>query len=178
MSAVPIAIHPTTGGKASKTDDNSMQQFRTRESKELIIGFIGPIGCGIAKIVSEAENLLVQAGYVVRRIKISDFLRLEIEAGRCKPREYPDTGSYYRRYNELQDVGTQLRSQFTTACLAEHAMEKISVHRLTDAPPNAEISEIVPNKVAYLIDQLKHPDEIHILRTVYRRLFYLRRSSR
>ena len=150
-----------------------MAQFRSRESKELIIGFIGPIGCGIAKIVSATENLLVDSGYVVRRIKISDFLRSEISAGRCKPENYADTSSYFRRYNELQDAGKLLRSRLGKACLAEHAMEKIGVQRLADAPPEAQVSEVIPKKVAYLIDQLKYPDEILMLRTVYRRLFYL-----
>jgi len=173
MSAVTIPIQKAASAKASEGDDNSMAQFRTRESKELIVGFIGPIGCGIAKIVSETENLLVDAGYVVRRIKISDFLRAEIDAGRCKPEDYANTSSYFRRYNELQDAGKLLRIRLGKACLAEHAMEKIGVHRLADAPPDAEVDEVVPKKVAYLIDQLKHPDEILMLRTVYRRLFYL-----
>jgi deoxycytidylate deaminase len=173
MSALTIPIQPIAPGKPSDGSDDSMKQFRTRESKELIVGFIGPIGCGIAKIVNETEILLVRAGYEVRRIKISDFLKSEIDAGRCVPGPYPGTGSGFRRYNQLQDVGMQLRTRFSTACLAQHAMEKIGVFRLNDAPATVDVADVVPNKVAYLIDQLKHPDEIHMLRTVYRRLFYL-----
>lgn len=35
------------------------------------------------------------------------------------------------------------------------------------------ISEIVPGRVAYVVDQLKHPDEVLLLRRVYGNLFYL-----
>jgi hypothetical protein len=36
-----------------------------------------------------------------------------------------------------------------------------------------DVTEFVPRRTAYLIDQLKHPDEVSLLRAVYGNLFYL-----
>jgi deoxycytidylate deaminase len=153
--------------------ESSMEQFQGRESKELIIGFIGPIGCGLAKVISDAEQILQSTGYKVVRIKISNLLDEEIDGGSCSVGEYKGFSSTFRRYNRLQDAGKELRLTLGTGCLAEYAMQEISLHRLGECTKDSQITGGVPSRVAYLIDQLKHPDEVEILRAVYRKLFYL-----
>jgi deoxycytidylate deaminase len=153
--------------------ESSMEQFKGRESKELIVGFIGPIGCGLAKVISDAEQILQSIGYKVVRIKISKLLDDEIRAGNCSVGEYQDSSSTFRRYNRLQDAGKDLRQGLGTGCLAEYAMQEISLHRLGGGSQDDVIFQSIPNRVAYLIDQLKHPDEVEMLRAVYRKLFYL-----
>src|SRR5690606_28630235 len=51
-------------------------------------------------------------------------------------------------------------------------MEAIALHRAS-AHPGEAIPDIVPNRVAYVIDQLKNPKEIALLRAVYKNLFFL-----
>jgi deoxycytidylate deaminase len=172
MSFKPNKIIPINDQRDS-TNEGSMEQFKGRESKELIVGFIGPIGCGLAKVISEAEQILKSIGYAVVRIKISKLLDEAIEDGSASVEQYSGASTLFRRYNRLQDAGKNLREALGTGCLAEYAMQEISLHRLGESKDDIVISEGVPNKVAYLIDQLKHPDEVEILRAVYRKLFYL-----
>ena len=79
---------------------------------------------------------------------------------------------FFVRYNELQDAGKNIRTRLGEHILAEYAMAEIARIRVQTAP-GTPIDEITPRRAAYLIDQLKHPEEIRILRTVYRKLFHL-----
>jgi hypothetical protein len=78
MSAKAKKIIPINDQR-DLVSESSMEQFQGRESKELIIGFIGPIGCGLAKVISGAEQILQSMGYKVVRIKISNLLDEEID---------------------------------------------------------------------------------------------------
>ena len=75
----------------------------------------------------------------------------------------------------LQDLGDKLRDKYRTSILAELAMRQITVQR--EAKFGSEDSEgdvvKVTKKAAYLVDQLKHPDEIGLLKEAYRNNFYL-----
>jgi deoxycytidylate deaminase len=59
--------------------------------------------------------------------------------------------------------------------LAEFAARKISVDRRSREGNLQENSDspIVPAKVAYIIDQVKRPEEVALLRALYRNLFYV-----
>lgn len=77
---------------------------------------------------------------------------------------------------KLQDGGNLLRN-FTSSYLAEHAVQEIVVKRGEQrhelVGPDGDPQEYVPPRTAYLIDQIKHPDEVAMLRIVYRKLFHL-----
>lgn len=80
------------------------------------------------------------------------------------------------RYRRLQEAGKQLRKKTSNpAVLAEFAAKKISVDRLARNGDAQEQSDgpIVPTKVAYIIDQVKRPEEVTLLRALYRNLFYV-----
>ena len=40
-----------------------LDRFSARRSKELVVAFAGPIGCGIASVISIAEECLRAVGY-------------------------------------------------------------------------------------------------------------------
>lgn len=81
------------------------------------------------------------------------------------------------RYEKLQFAGNQLRGEYRPDFLSEIAIAAISSMRVQRAakagtsPP--DVTSIVPGRVAYFVDQLKHPDEVTLLREVYGNLFYL-----
>lgn len=61
-----------------------------------------------------------------------------------------------------------------SAILAEYATQEIRTHREAYAPTNDTFESAVPTKrVAYLVDQLKRPEEVELLRILYRNLFNL-----
>jgi deoxycytidylate deaminase len=149
--------------------------FSARESSELIIGLSGAVGCGMEHVTSAVIRLLEEHGYTVFHLKISRFIERLLGKG-VVPDWNPDFDKR-NRYEKLQLAGNRLRSLFTSDFLSELAVASISSFRVQRAKPGqAEISsitDIVPERVAYIVDQLKHPDEVLLLRKVYGNLFYL-----
>lgn len=150
--------------------------FVERQSKELVLGFAGPIGCGISNVIAQTTQVLVELGYEVHHIKLSDFITDEVNAGRVKVNaEYSPSTSRADRYYSLQDAGNDLRIKYGADILAEFAVRDIVVRRNKEIEPEKanRPMEHVPKRVAFLIDQIKHQEEVNLLRTVYRNLFHL-----
>lgn len=184
MSAHPQAkVAAVSIVKKASSNQNLAQKFSSRRSSELIIAFAGPIGCGIGPIIQETKNLLVARGYEdVVHVKLSDFLQnalddqtIALPARTIGSAESPR----FKRYRQLQEAGKELRKKTTNrAILAEYAVQKIVFDRMSKVEPDSTDEAngnevIVPKRVAYLIDQVKRPEEVELLRAVYRNLFYL-----
>lgn len=171
-ASVPIKLG-RTHGRAS----HPAQLFRSRESDELVIAFSGPLGCGVETVVDAAEAVLQDSGYIVKRVKLSEHIEEELSRGRVKSVFRHDVGRAAARYNRLQDGGNALRKKFSAnEILAEWAVTQIALTRTADIQDKDEVDALerhVPIKRAFLVDQLKHPAEVHLLRTVYRNLFFL-----
>lgn len=152
--------------------------FGPRESAEMVLGFSGAIGCGMNFAVSTARRLLEEFGYEVVHLKLSRFIEALLAKGLVQRWDVRyDTAN---RYERLQLAGNQLRNTRAPDFLAELAIAVISKDRVErelcrPGHNRAEVSvdSIVPGRVAYLVDQLKHPDEVRLLRRVYGNLFYL-----
>lgn len=143
-----------------------------RKSKELVIAFSGPIGCGIGYVKNKVKDQLESAGYVVHIIKISDYLKDCINEGLIKNVSNENLEGA-DRYIKMQDAGNFLRS-VQNDFLAEYSIQRIAEIRTAIIPDDVQqVTDFVPNRVAYLIDQLKHPSEVQLLRAVYGNLFYL-----
>lgn len=176
--AEPVATRPSENSEPQPVD------FATRESEEIVVSFSGAIGSGLSEIVEQAANILKGFGYEIKIIKISDFIQ-KIGAKEKRRNRKHDQSDHYltdddisairqnqgRKFELLQTAGNELRADFSLDILAELAVADIATHR-TIEHRQTEIAEIVPNKTAYLIDQLKHPAEVQLLRKVYGNLFY------
>lgn len=163
-------------GEAAGIDKKPSQQFESRKSQELIIAFAGPIGSGIKSAIDQAEERLRGLNYKVHRIKLSQFIDEAIK-NRAISVGAPAKADRADRYIRLQDGGSALRDRFTPDVLAEWAVREIVGIRSDAIPEGLKVNEshkaFVPHRVAYLIDQIKHPAEVELLRAVYRNLFYL-----
>ena len=177
MSALKKITTPANA-VPSKSDKQLDQKFKDRRSAELVIALAGPMGCGIGGVADALEERLKDRGYVdVVCIKLSEFLEGAIKEG-LVPVHAADTNKSerYNRYRSLQEAGKQLRKKTNNAAvLAEFAARKISVDRRSREGNPQENSDgpIVPAKVAYIIDQVKRPEEVALLRALYRNLFYV-----
>lgn len=175
MSTTAQKTLPLLKGIPSRaTSGKSVQdKLDALQSQELILGFSGPIGSGLKGVVQLVETQLAENGYTVVRIKISDLIRryssiLEKPANETELLAL--TGR--ERYIQLQGLGNRLREEKGNDFLAQLVVRQISLDR-SQRHPSQEVDELVPGRVAYLVDQLKHPAEVALLRTVYGANFFL-----
>ena len=158
---------PVTGENAGSKPPAEL--FKQRESQELVIGFSGPIGCGINIVIDQAVEFLEEVGYETQIIKLSEFIT---KLGRANGLDV-DFSDPKTRYEKFQSAGNDLRKRFQNDILSELATSKIAVERMKGVPENITVRDVVPEKKVYLIDQLKHPEEVALFRSVYGNLFYM-----
>lgn len=167
--AVNITSHPSSN-ISSKGDQDPIKLIRERRSQELIVGLCGAVGSGVKNLKETLEEQLVQQGYHVEHIRLSEII--------AETQPSPETISSlkgFERYDSLQDFGDKLREKHGNSILAELAIRKITVLRnasFGDSKSDAGTVKIT-SKVAYIINQIKHPSEISLFREVYRNNFYL-----
>ena len=158
---------PSPSLSTVKTPEDTTKHIQKRRSQELIIGLCGAIGSGVKALKDTLQSKLQASGYTVHHIRISDNISA-INGNNFAAL----TG--YDRYKNLQDAGDSLRKLHKSAFFAEVAINEITIYRDAHFGTEGEDPDIVKTnqKVAYIIDQLKHPDEIDLLRTVYPNNFY------
>lgn len=161
-------------------NDALLKRFDSRKSDELIIGLAGPIGCGIGSVVDGLKERLSERGYThVVHIKLSKFLEAAQQEGFASTWATPNGCSpRLLRYRSLQEAGKDLRVKTRNpAILAEYAAQEIALDRNRRNRESNEgrqsVGPIIPGRVAYLIDQVKRPEEVQLLRAIYRNLFYV-----
>ncbi len=104
------------------------------------------------RVLDPLKDRLKGFGYAVEEIRVSNLL----PEPRCNPGEYERIRHYMNQGDELR------RKAGNNAILAAGAACKIKTARQGD-----------PKKIAYIVNSLKHPDEVEFLRKVYGDGFYL-----
>lgn len=123
-------------------------------NSELVIGIVSSVGAESNLVIDSLKNKLNLFGYETKIIKISSILPAFKESNR--------TGEYARiRYYMKQGDRFRNKTQ-NNSILAIGAVEKIK-----------ELRDQTIEKRAFIIDSLKHPDEVELLRKIYGNGFYL-----
>lgn len=126
-------------------------------STEIVIGIVGPIGCNRELVIRTVENLAKHFSYKTEVIKVSDIIRTYEEVN-------IDEHDQYTRVMKLMDAGNKLRVEADdNSILAK--MSAIEISKRRESHTNA--------RVIYIINSLKHPEEISALRDIYGNGFYL-----
>lgn len=145
-----------------KDNKTASEHIDTRKSKELVIGFCGAIGSGVNSIAHMVSTDLEKTyNYKCIPIKVSKIIE-----------EISNTANYdstYDRFNQLQDNGNSIRAARTTK-LAEYVIAQIRSIKGVDSNSQPTMEN---KRRAFIIDQLKHPDEVKLLKKVYGNSFYL-----
>jgi deoxycytidylate deaminase len=130
-------------------------------SKELVIGLVGYAGAGCSTAARRLRALLEVAGYTVHRIQLSRLIHQKIRnVDAPAVAEGPQEGiERFDRAATLQDLGDQLRHDFGTHAVATLGVKEII--RLRGG------SDHGAERIAFLLDSLKHRDEVNLLRRVY-----------
>lgn len=151
---------------AAKPDlEKLAKSIDERNSRELVIAMVGPVGSGVttsAKLLREI--LSTEFGYdVPEPFRQSDIIRAE--ARRVGIQSIPKTplSSYVQ---EMQNAGNLLREKFGPDYLAQKTIEQIVAYRKSKGGLTA--GKTLPGRRAYIIDSIKNIDELSLLRKVYR----------
>lgn len=121
---------------------------------ELVFGIVNAVGTEYKRVLDPLKDRLRGFGYTVEEIRVSGLLH--------EPTIQADSGEYYR-IKHYMNQGDEFRKQTgNNAILVAGVAHKIKELR------NGNL-----NKTAYIINSLKHPDEVELLRKVYGNGFYL-----
>tara|TARA_R110002124_G_scaffold1797_15_gene11487 strand:+ start:3856 stop:5433 length:1578 start_codon:yes stop_codon:yes gene_type:complete len=132
---------------------------------ELVFGIAAPIGVHIDAICESLANELQIVRYQSHTIKITDLIG-DFPSGVAKP-SGQDFGSII---SYKIDHANALCDQFAEpSVLARIAVREIRKLRFS----HTHDDEVIPPRVAYIIRQLKRPQEVQLLRQIYGRQFIL-----
>lgn len=132
---------------------------------ELVVGIVGRMGIDTKTVCEIINDTLHSLHYKSLNIKITDFIRENAVALQVK--EYP----IEERYETYIKACNSVREETgIDAFFASYAVERIrSIRRAK----NAGDASIPLERTAYIIDQLKRPEEADFLRRIYGQQFIL-----
>ncbi len=148
--------------KKGKTTKEKIEKTFT---EELIIGICFPIG-SLSKIVIDTIKKRLETGYAyeVETIKLSDFILKYYE--KKFDGEKGKTEKYSALIYEIRG-GDYLREKYNRSVLVELAIKNIREDR------EKKTEDIKGKRKCYIIDSLKNIEELRLLRTICREVFYL-----
>lgn len=151
--------------------DEVTLELSERQTDELVIALVGPVGSGVSTSASIlADKLANKFGYKVTRISVStDILA---KNAHVVGEVYDEAWSGSERVAALQRIGTSLRLKISNDYLAEKCVERIAIDRAKSGyHPDNKLP--IPRRSVHIIDSLKHPGEYELLRDVYGDSFWL-----
>lgn len=141
-------------------------------SPELVIGIVGPAGVDRKKVCKALVSELEEYSYTAEVIKLSSLMSLIDEfKGANSKTSFADECD---RIGKLMNAGNNLRSTTEKGdVLALLAISEIhSIREQLNKEDNVE-PYAAREKIAYILDSLKHPEEISTLRATYGQGFLL-----
>lgn len=132
---------------------------------ELVIALSSAIGTDTSRVIEEIKKQLKDFSYEANEIKIS---RMVLEP--LLTTEQKQTPAM--RANTMMDLGNELRTQSQDgAILASAAISEIARFRRGKSKDISDPQQL--QKTAFIISNLKHPNEVARLRETYGNIFFL-----
>lgn len=126
---------------------------------ELVIGLVGAVGADLSRVALDLKRQLERYRYETIEIRVSELIKLVVDIPDTVPTSEPE------RSNRLMDKGDEARlSTGNSAILALAVAAQIFQQR-------GESRE--RPRTAYIVNSLKHPDEVNALRRIYGNGFLL-----
>jgi deoxycytidylate deaminase len=165
VSEEPNLLPAVEAAKNSQEDNSHVGLGQTFADTELVFGLVGAVGTELKKVVDILEERLKVAKYDVKEVRISQAIIPQLVPKRkTKPKN-----EYERISNGMDDGDTARETSGDNSVLALGAASWISSLRKKDA---AKRPQPAP-RTAYIINSLKHPEEVYRLREIYPLGFYL-----
>jgi deoxycytidylate deaminase len=177
---VALKKEPDKAPTTSLSSNPGVLDVSARRTPELVIAFVGAAGSGVTAVADAfAEKLKREFDYTPHRVKVSDLIREQAEGlGRAIDPKLKKV----EQIRLLQDVGNDLRKSRGPNILAKLCVERIAKWRvdeggyqvLEEGPQRSgRLGAPLPKRWAHIINELKHPEEVKMLRDVYGDLFWL-----
>lgn len=159
--------------KARSSDETAIDVVARSRSRELFFAVVGPVGAGGSRVIESLKRVSEAAGYKCEIIKASNLIR-EWAADQ-KPRVIVPSEKSLATVEKLQDLGDEVRRR-DSAAVARHVMREIAKRRA--GAQNLEYvrgQAVAPDDIkrVYLIDSIRHPAEVNVLRRTYGNSFAL-----
>jgi deoxycytidylate deaminase len=175
-----LKIVPTA---SQKKKDAPLDMIAKRRTQEQIVAIAGAIGSGLPEVSIRIEESFKKFGYTVIRIKASDLIleaiKSLIDSKRLSPDKFKIAGLEKEssdRIRNLQDMGDYLRASYGLDIVSQLFIKKISADRqaaITDEEAEKGEAHKVSRPFVWILDSLKHPEEVKLLRAVYDKMFSL-----
>ena len=130
---------------------------------EIVIGLVAPLGVELEVFIKQITNTLSKLNYNTKLIHLTQYIeKISTEAPKLKI-NLPDANDDLKsRIEKLMDAGTQLRrATGDDSFFARLAMDPIQNNRDAYSKPQ--------EKTAFIIRQIKRPEEAQLLRNTYGR---------
>jgi deoxycytidylate deaminase len=150
---------------------------------ELVFGLVAPIGVDLALVTEVLEQTLLEVGYTAHRFRLTELMK-EVPTS-ITLKESPYVESYRTRIAYANEVRRKLGNE-ALAVLAISAIRSFRAEKrrhhidsvAVDEPQNEPTSDEADEEAqllshAYILRQLKRPEEIALLRSVYGKQFIL-----
>ncbi|MCX4241864.1 nucleoside/nucleotide kinase family protein [Paraliomyxa miuraensis] len=134
------------------------ERLRAKESDDLVFAVTGYVGSGTSWVAQGLIEKVKEAGFQPYEIKLSDLLAECRSFQRSSAKSIDET-------IKLQDAGKDLRTMYGGSMVAGLGIRKIQEERKKFRDDDAPC--------AFVIDSLKHPAEVEVLRSIYGQSFYL-----
>ncbi len=150
------------------------------EKPEIVIGLVGPLGTPLQDVYRLLKQELCTFGYDAVRIRLSSILNSvtglssvlseKDEYNRIKSRM--DAGSELRKRTERGDMLARLAisriwDERVTIQDSRSEQDQGVLHSAEDSSGDVSKHKVPAAGTAYVLDSLKNPDEVHLLREIY-----------
>lgn len=170
MASKPQQLPLSANDRGDAADGRGIIQ--ANRSNEIFLAVVGPVGAGASRARDSLERACRDAGYQVEPIKVSALIQ---EWGDANGQPLPSGLSPLQKVQHLQNLGDQMRAADPTR-VARATLAKIASLRAARTGMKFEPGAVVvpgAEKVAYLIDSIRHPAETSLFRRTYANAFAL-----
>jgi len=148
-------IRPLESAPLRQTKDLLGDGVRARETNDLVFGVTGYIGSGLSHVAEALGEKLRELRFALHEVTLSDLLAKEGGVQRTASKTIDDIVA-------LQDAGDRLREKHGQSIVAGLGIRDIYQQR-----------KVLKEPRVFMMDSIKHPKEVEVLRAVYGRGFYL-----
>lgn len=172
MTTAEVQIITRDAYEEQNIQEPKIPRLNDRLTQELVIALVGPIGSGCTQTGQILDDILSgDYGYEVYRYQLSDFIK---NASNLVETNFDDLRGA-DLISKSQTAGDLLREKFDDWYLAAKAVEQIALTRGQDGFKSAKSGSPVPIQLrrVHIIDSIKHPKELKLLRDTYGDIFWL-----
>lgn len=166
-------MRPNAGANdAGSAPEDGRTIIQNSRSGEIFLAVVGPVGAGASRACDSLERACTEAGYEPVRVKVSQLIREWAESN-----NRPEAGNLDKidKVEQLQNLGDAMRLNDPTRVARAVLVEIAQLRAKATGTHFQHGSPVTPGKekIAYIIDSIRHPAETNLFRRTYANAFAL-----